>query len=71
MKEDTKPCKMRPYHSPAFETLELLRGHSLLAAKELLFAHCQLLIEMHQGYSQSSAANRDQIMVFSLKNRSH
>jgi hypothetical protein len=43
-----------PYKSPAFETLSLLRGEPILAAKELMFIHCQLLIEMRH----SDSANR-------------
>lgn len=33
------------YRSDAYNTLLLLRGEPILAAKELIYAHCQLLIE--------------------------
>lgn len=36
-----------PYKSAAFRALSLLRGFDVLAAKELLFAHTQILIERH------------------------
>jgi hypothetical protein len=35
------PC----YRSDAYSTLLLLRGEPILAAKELIYAHCQLLVE--------------------------
>jgi hypothetical protein len=38
--------RSRPaYRSNAYSTLLLLRGEPILAAKELIYAHCQLLIE--------------------------
>lgn len=33
------------YHSKAFETLVILRGNRLLAAKELVYTHCQLIVQ--------------------------
>lgn len=53
------------YRSAAYETLLLLRGHPILAAKELIYAHCQLLVEMHST-SQSQAQDMD----FSLRSQS-
>jgi hypothetical protein len=41
-----------PYRSSAYESLLLLRGHAILAAKELLFSHCQLLIETQYANPQ-------------------
>jgi hypothetical protein len=64
-----KPSLTGPYRSPAFQTLLILRGDPILAAKELLFAHCQLLIELQQEVSQSPAFNGDEEMDFSLESR--
>jgi hypothetical protein len=38
-----------PYRSQAFETLCILRGSDILAAKETILTHCQLLVEMHSS----------------------
>lgn len=37
--------KRTAYRSDAYNTLLLLRGEPILAAKELIYAHCQLLVE--------------------------
>jgi hypothetical protein len=42
-----KPITKNEYISPAYETLVSLRGDPILAAKELIFAHCQLLTEIY------------------------
>lgn len=34
-----------PYRSKAFDTLVLLRKHPMLAAKELVYTHCQMVIQ--------------------------
>lgn len=39
------PNPAYPYHSKAFDTLVILRGHELIAAKELIFMHCQMIIQ--------------------------
>lgn len=65
-----EPSMTRPYRSPAFQTLLLLREEPILAVKELLFAHCQLLIEL---LAQEPPLNRTQLnedMDFSLRSRS-
>jgi hypothetical protein len=40
------------YQSEAYNTLLLLRGVPILAAKELIYAHCQLLVE--KGYRKGT-----------------
>ena len=42
------------YRSQAYKTLLLLRGEPILAAKELIFAHCQLLTEIYTYPSERS-----------------
>ncbi|GAB7324890.1 hypothetical protein MBLNU13_g08712t1 [Cladosporium sp. NU13] len=37
----------KPYKSPTWETLLALKGEPILAARELVFTHCQLLVEAH------------------------
>ena len=42
-----RPTTANEYCSPAYKTLLSLRGSHILAAKELIFAHCQLLTEIY------------------------
>jgi hypothetical protein len=37
----------KPYKSPTWDTLLALKGEPILAARELVFTHCQLLVEAH------------------------
>ena len=62
-----RPSTVLPYRSEAYQTLVLLRGHPILAARELMYAHCQILVEMQ---SSESNANDDDDMNFSLNSRS-
>lgn len=62
-----KPSSGRPYQSETFNTLLLLRGHPILAAKELIYAHCQLLIEDHLS---RAPVDGNEEMNFSLRSRS-
>lgn len=50
-----------PYRSLTWETLLLLRGQPILAAKELLFAHAQLQVE---NFNNSSGSNFDPTAPF-------
>jgi hypothetical protein len=45
----------KPYKSPTWETLLALKGEPILAARELVFTHCQLLVE---AYSRKDRAGR-------------
>lgn len=47
VRKHIKPSTTQKYCSPAYKTLLLLRGEPILAAKELIFAHCQLLAEIY------------------------
>lgn len=47
MRDFGQPEDADGYQSPAFRALTLLRGSEVVAAKELLFAHTQTLIERH------------------------
>lgn len=40
-----RPRRKTTYRSDAYNTLLLLRGEPILAAKELIYAHCQLIVE--------------------------
>lgn len=42
-----RPITTGEYRSRTYDTLVLLRGSHILAAKELIFAHCQLLTEIY------------------------
>ncbi|KAI6855696.1 MFS transporter [Hortaea werneckii] len=55
----------RGRYPAAYQTLVLLRGHSILAAKELFYVHCQMEVEKHaylkkdpEANSQAGAATR-------------
>ncbi|KAI7080493.1 hypothetical protein KC327_g243 [Hortaea werneckii] len=55
----------RGRYPAAYQTLVLLRGHSILAAKELFYVHCQMEVEKHaylkkdpEASSQAGAATR-------------
>ena len=62
-----RPSIIKPYISPAFKTLVLLRGYEILAAKELLFAHCQLMIELQENESEPNVSNLNEDIDFALK----
>jgi hypothetical protein len=47
LREHFRPITTNEYSSPAYETLLSLRKAPILAAKELIFAHCQLLTEIY------------------------
>jgi hypothetical protein len=47
LRKHIRPSTTQKYCSPAYKTLLLLRGEPILAAKELIFAHCQLLAEIY------------------------
>ena len=61
-----KPSALLPYRSPTLESLNLLRGQPILAAKELLFAHCQLLVENHATRKRSDSDRSDASSRFPL-----
>lgn len=48
-----RPSTAQKYRSQAYKTLLLLRGEPILAAKELIFAHCQLLTEIYTYPSEN------------------
>jgi hypothetical protein len=54
LRKHIKPSTTQQYCSPAYKTLLLLRGEPILAAKELIFAHCQLLAEIYTYPSERS-----------------
>lgn len=56
-----QPGDVNKYKSPAFRALTLLRGSDVLAAKELLFAHTQILIERHSQHERDRP-NDDKII---------
>jgi hypothetical protein len=47
LRKHFRPTTTNEYRSPAYETLVSLRRSPILAAKELIFAHCQLLTEIY------------------------
>lgn len=57
LRQYIRPSTTQKYCSPAYRTLLLLRGEPILAAKELIFAHCQLLAEI---YTYPSKRNEQQ-----------
>jgi hypothetical protein len=67
LRRHVRPGIIHPYRSPTFQTLVLLRGHEILAAKELLFAHCQLMIELEQLNPDPAGDELNENVNFSLK----
>ncbi|KAM0712550.1 hypothetical protein Q7P37_011647 [Cladosporium fusiforme] len=56
----------KPYKSPTWETLLALRGEPILAAKELVFTHCQLLVEAHSRKEKVERTRNNTDTDFSL-----
>lgn len=56
----------KPYKSPTWETLLALKGEPILAARELVFTHCQLLVEAHSRKEQVERTRNDTDTDFSL-----
>jgi hypothetical protein len=60
----TGPDVRKPYRSPTWDALRSLRDEPILAAKELIFTHCQLLVEAHSRKDfRSSPRGRDKLPV--------
>ena len=62
----TGPDVRKPYRSPTWDALLSLRGEPILAAKELIFTHCQLLVEVHSRKEKVKQTMRDFDTEFSL-----
>jgi hypothetical protein len=60
------PDVRKPYRSATWEVLLSLRGHPVLAAKELIFTHCQLLVEVHSRKEKAHQTRDDPDTNFSL-----
>lgn len=56
----------KPYKSPTWETLLALKGEPILAARELIFTHCQLLVEAHSRKDQVERTRENVDTDFSL-----
>ena len=57
------------YRSKAFDTLVLLRKHPLLAAKELVYTHCQLIVQQLAAGHYSDSDDDIDFAIRSVKYR--
>ncbi|KAI6902425.1 hypothetical protein KC318_g8883, partial [Hortaea werneckii] len=53
----------RGRYQAAYQTLVLLRGHSILAAKELFYVHCQMEVEKH-AYLKKDPEASPRVLAF-------
>lgn len=56
----------KPYKSPTWTTLLSLKGEPILAARELVFTHCQLLVEVHSRKERVESTRNNTDTDFSL-----